>query len=100
MPRYTVMVDDNFHYMDEDERYEHGNFATADEALAACHTIVQRSLDEHFKPGMSAVRLYELYLSFGEDPFIIPVEADKVDFSARDFAWTRAQAMCATDGPA
>ena len=25
MSRYKVMVDDNFHYMDEDERYQHGD---------------------------------------------------------------------------
>lgn len=95
MPRYTVMVDDNFHYMDEDERYEHGSFASVDEALTACHDIVERSLQEHFEPGMSAVKLYQFYLSFGEDPFIVAVEAEKVDFSARDFAWIRAQSMCA-----
>lgn len=34
MSRYRVMVDDNFHYMDEDERYELGIFSTADEVIA------------------------------------------------------------------
>ena len=34
--KYKVMVDDNFHYMEEDERYQLGTFATAEEALAAC----------------------------------------------------------------
>ena len=35
MTRYTVYVDDNFHHGDESERYELGQFATADEAIAA-----------------------------------------------------------------
>ncbi len=26
--RYIVMIDDNFHYMDEDHRYKHGEFST------------------------------------------------------------------------
>ena len=30
---YVVMVDDNFHYMDEGERYKHGEFADADVAI-------------------------------------------------------------------
>ena len=36
MSRYKVMVDDNFHHMDEDERYQHGVFLTAEEAISAC----------------------------------------------------------------
>jgi hypothetical protein len=38
------MVDDNFHYMDQDERYEHGIFSTVDEAIAACKAIVDADL--------------------------------------------------------
>jgi hypothetical protein len=41
---YRVMVDDNFHYMDEDERFEHGSFPTAEEAIAACKRIVDEIL--------------------------------------------------------
>jgi hypothetical protein len=36
MPRYKVMVDDNFHYQCEDERWQYGVFLTAEEAIAAC----------------------------------------------------------------
>jgi hypothetical protein len=32
MSPYKVMVDDNFHYMAEDERWEYGTFASAEEA--------------------------------------------------------------------
>ena len=43
--RYTVLVDDNFHYQKEDERYELGRFETAAEAVAAC----QRRVDENLR---------------------------------------------------
>lgn len=65
----TVYVDDNFHYMDEDERYEHGTFETKEEALSACRRIVDGFLLNVFKPGMSAEELYEQYTGFGEDPW-------------------------------
>jgi len=29
---YAVLVDDNFNYMDEDKRYEHGTHATLEQA--------------------------------------------------------------------
>ena len=32
---YTVYVDDNYHYMDLEERYKLGDFITLDEAIAA-----------------------------------------------------------------
>ena len=31
--RYTVMVDDNFHYMDEDHRHKYGEFSTYEKAV-------------------------------------------------------------------
>ena len=32
---FRVVVDDNFHYMDEDERYEGATYATVEVALEA-----------------------------------------------------------------
>jgi hypothetical protein len=46
--QYKVMVDDNFHYMEEDERRELGTFAK--EVLAACRTLVDRWLVDNHKP--------------------------------------------------
>lgn len=34
--KYEVYVDDNFHFMDESERYKLGAFETCEEAIAAC----------------------------------------------------------------
>jgi hypothetical protein len=89
MPRYKVLVDDNFHYMDEDERYEHGVYETAEEAIEACRGIVDLSLQEAYKPGVSAEALYEHYVSFGEDPFIVVL--DGADDNAKFSAWTYAK---------
>jgi hypothetical protein len=89
------MVDDNFHYMDESERCEHGGFATAEEAIAACKRIVDEDLKNSYKPGITERELYEAYTAFGEDPFVVAVDnTDKaVHFSARDYARERCRAL-------
>ena len=92
MPRYKVMVDSNFHYHDMEERWEKGVYDTRQEALAVCHELVDQSLKEVFKPGMSAEVLYDSYTSFGDDPFIIVL--DGVDDSAKFSAWTYAKERC------
>jgi hypothetical protein len=88
MPRYKVMIDDNFHYMDEDERTEYRTFDTLEEALAACRAITEKSVRHVAEPGMSADALYEKYQHFGSDPFIIVMDGkdDRAKFSAWDYA--------------
>ena len=77
--KYEVYVDDNFHYMDESERYKLGDFETCEEAVAACKKIVDEFLEQGYEKGMSFKELYEGYIGFGEDPFI--VSGDKIVFS-------------------
>jgi hypothetical protein len=95
MPRYKVMVDDNFHFMDEDERYQHGMFLTAEEAIAACKSIVDKELESYLKQGFTATELYKTYTGFGEDPFIVCVDpaVERVHFSAWEYAYERSQAI-------
>ena len=91
MSPYKVMVDDNFHYMAEDERWEYGTFATAEEALDACRRLVDEALMEEYRDGATAEQLFVRYTSFGDDPFIVALDdADKVEFSARTYAEQRA----------
>jgi hypothetical protein len=99
---FKVMVDDNFHYMDEDERYEHGTFATVEEAIAACRKLVDQSLADCYKPGMTAAELYDQYTSFGDEPFIMapPGGPPGAIFSARDYARSRLEAVCTGAGRA
>jgi hypothetical protein len=90
---YQVFVDDNYHYMDEDERYKLGDFSTFEEAVAACKAIVDEFLQQNYKEDMTADDLYENYTDFGEDPFIVgkPVP---FRFLAWNYAKERAQQIC------
>ena len=98
MSPYKVMIDDNFHYMDEDERAEHGTFATAAEALDACRGLVDRSLVAEYKNGATAEELYARYTSFGDDPFIVALgDAPKVEFSAHAYARERTRELTAPE---
>ncbi len=90
---YRVLIDDNFHYQDEDARYELGRFATHAEAEAACRAIVDHFLEWHWQPGMSAEDLIEHYQDFGEDPFIQGPTTGP-PFSAWTYARMRAKEMC------
>lgn len=92
---YKVLVDDNFHYMDESERYAAGEFATLDEALAVARKIVDEWLASAYTPGMTADALMASYAMFGDDPFIVSREASGILFSARDYARQRVAELCA-----
>lgn len=94
--RYKVLVDDNAHYMEEDERSEYGTFDTLEEAVAACRDIVDRSLADLCRAGMTAAELYDRYTSFGDDPFIVALEGPdpKVRFSAWNYASGRSRQIC------
>jgi hypothetical protein len=94
------MVDDNFHYMDEDERREYGSYPTLKEAIATCERLVDASLAASHRPGMTAKELFDHYAAFGDDPFIVaPPDTEKgVIFSAHDYARKRAEAICGIGG--
>jgi hypothetical protein len=78
--RYKVMVDDNFHSMDEDERYELATFSTIEEAIAARKRIVDDDLSELAKgKNYTPDDLYEHYVSFGSDPFIVALDPKMTD---------------------
>ncbi len=95
--RYKVIVNDNFHYMDEDERYELGTFSTLEEAVAACKQIVDADLTGWAERNITADELYNLYVSFGEDPFIVTLDPkdEQATFSAWDYAKERSQVLAA-----
>jgi hypothetical protein len=49
--RFRVLVDDNFHFTDEDERHQAGEYDDYESAVAKCRAIVEESLQEQLKPG-------------------------------------------------
>jgi hypothetical protein len=91
---FTVLIADNFHYMDESENYEHGKFETLESAIAAAKRIVDEFLVSALKPGMTAEELYSQYTSFGDDPYIIGSSEPKVPFSAWNYAKARCSELC------
>jgi len=91
---FTVFVDDNYHVYDEDERYTHGVYATYSEALAVCKAIVDKWLTESYTPGKSADQLYEGYVGYGEDPFIVGPDTGEERFSAWGYAKQRCAEIC------
>jgi hypothetical protein len=100
--RYKVMVDDNFHYMEED-RYELATFSTIEEAIAACKRIVDDDLSELAKgKNYTPDELYEHYVSFGSDPFIVALDSkdDRPCFSAWDYAKERSHVFSQSTGQA
>lgn len=91
--KYMVLVDDNFHYMDESERYTHGEYDSAEDAIAECKKMVDEFLTENYKDGISADDLYSYYKGFGEDPFIGSDDTE-CKFSAWNYAKERCREMC------
>jgi hypothetical protein len=87
---FTVIVNENSHYMDESESYTLGEFETAEQALAACKEMVDQDLAELHTPGVPADELYRQYTTFGRDPYIVPAD-DRSKFSA----WEYAKECCA-----
>jgi hypothetical protein len=84
---YIVYVNDNFHYMDDSERYKLGEFDDCPSALAACKRIVDEFLEK--TASVSADDLFGQYTTFGEDPWVLSSDAD-CKFSA----WTYARERC------
>ncbi len=85
---YTVFVDDNFHYMDESERYKLGEFEDCASAVAACKQIVDEFLNTC--DAKTDAELYHLYVTFGEDPWISSTDSE-CEFSAWNYARERAK---------
>jgi hypothetical protein len=93
---FTVVIADNFHYMDKSEHYEHGSFDTLEAAIEASRAIVDTFLTSSLTPGMSAEQLYEQYVAFGDDPFILGADEPGVPFSAWEYAKGRCAELCSS----
>ena len=92
--KFEVFVDDNFHYMDESERYRNGVYDNYEEAVEACKAIIDSYLPEQREEGQTADELYKGYVIYGEDPFIIPTPTNKEVFSAWSYAKQSCKEIC------
>jgi hypothetical protein len=93
-PTFIVFVDDNFSYAAEHNRYMHGCFPTSEAAIDAAKRLVDDSLRRALTPGMTAEELYRSYTADGEDPFIVAQGAERVHFSAWEYAERRCYELC------
>jgi hypothetical protein len=97
---FSVFVDDNGRYMDEEARYRAGVFPDYPDAVKACREMVDDFLLANYEPGMDAANLFDTYTSFGKDPWIKPrrpiVEGEKDDYGA-DFAALKAECLASPD---
>jgi hypothetical protein len=85
--KYTIVIDDNFHFMDESESYKSGEFDTYEEALGECKKILDDFLEDAVRPGDTADQLYSAFVMFGETPHIHGEKLGK--FSATNYARKR-----------
>ena len=92
--KYRLSCDDNFHFMDANERDTCSGYDSAGAAIAAAKAIVDRYLQWEYRPGMSADELYDYYTSFGDDPFI-RTDDPKCVFSAWTYTEQRCKEICA-----
>ncbi|MGH7563267.1 MAG: hypothetical protein ACREK5_02455 [Gemmatimonadota bacterium] len=89
---YEVVVADNYHYQDEEYECPAGRFRTWEEAMKRCMEIVDESLRHLHEPGISAEQLWNQYVMFGEDPFIVPAGDER--FSAWEYARDQCAELC------
>ena len=80
---WTVYVDDNFHFMDESERYRLGSFDQLEDAVSACRDVVEAFLRDN--TAKTAKDLFKSYVAFGDDPWIKSSEPDR--YQAHFSAW-------------
>lgn len=92
--KYQVFVDDNFHYMNEDERYLKGEYDTLEEAISVAKAIVDECLEKGKDSFDNADDLHANYRGFGEDPFIMGAGGG-VPFSAWKYARERCEEIYA-----
>jgi len=90
---FSVYIDDNFHYMDESERYKYGDYETYEEAVAVCKAMLDDCLPSTCGDGDTAEKLYEGYVIFGEDPFVVPTPENR-SFSAWNYVKQRCNEIC------
>jgi hypothetical protein len=80
---------------DLDDYDEVGQFATAEEALAAARGVIDRSLQQIVNPGMSAAELYDQFTSLGTSAFIrSPDGQEAPEFVSFDYARQRCAEIC------
>jgi hypothetical protein len=87
MSRYTVMTDPNDPTYDDNPPSEVGIYPTADEAILACKTVIDEFLEVYVEECTTAAELYDMYVKFGADPYIVSVDPndEQVNFNVEKY---------------
>ena len=93
MKYYKIYLDENSHYLDENDRQYLGAYETAEDAIKAAEGIIDESLRQNYEPGLKPEQLYKQYRAYGEDPFIVSDDKN-IDFSAMVYAKYRCKEIC------
>ena len=91
--KYSVRIQENSDYDGESwpaAGADHDSYA---KAVDTVKRIVDRSLAELYKEGMSADVLYDNYTRWGEEAYIVPGDVDP-SFSAWSYAQERCPVIC------
>jgi len=91
--KFKVYIDDNFHYMNEGSRQFDGEYDTYEEAEDRCKEIVEKSIMEFYKPGITESELSQGYFVYGEEPFVIPTPAGKCFPTTHDYRMSVAKSF-------
>ena len=88
---FEVFIDENWDYLDKDNRYSIGRYSSYDEALGVAKSIVDGCLSKYIDQGKSADEALLNWSLHGEDPVIRPQPPGGIEhFSARNYARQRA----------
>ena len=91
--KFQVIVEDNYHYMEDDDRRVVGTFDTYEKALAAARKIVTNSVKHCAEDKRDAGEIHACYVMFGEDAWILPTPEGVESFSGRTFAQSVAEGL-------
>lgn len=89
---YSVFIENNANYSNEDERYRLETYDDCQTALDFCRRKVDNFLIRHFKKGQTARELYDDYTTFGDNLSIVSNKSPQdCTFKAWEYAEERAK---------
>jgi (p)ppGpp synthase/HD superfamily hydrolase len=92
---YHLRIYDNYHHGNESEAYDHGSYATYEEAERAAKAIVVQFLENKWERGVTAGILTSKYALHGVDVVILPAEGRSgKPFSVKDYVNEMAESIC------
>lgn len=92
--RYLLFVDENFLYHNKADRYLRGVYEDCETAVRECRKIIDEFLMKIYGTGKTEQELWEYYIRWGEDPWVMEEDADAdCGFSAWEYANMRVKEL-------